>query len=54
MTSDEYDALSERLEVHGVDTSSRRVETYGARGLAPRAFYFCDPDDNVIEARHYA
>jgi glyoxylase I family protein len=54
MSGDEYAALSGRLEAHGVDTSSRRVETYGARGLAPHAFYFRDPDDNVIEARHYA
>jgi catechol-2,3-dioxygenase len=27
--------------------------TYGARGWAPEAFYFADPDGNVIEARHY-
>jgi glyoxylase I family protein len=53
MSSDEYAALSDRLEAQGVDTSSRRVETYGARGLAPHAFYFRDPDENVIEARHY-
>ncbi|HEY3873050.1 MAG TPA: VOC family protein [Actinocrinis sp.] len=53
MSREEYAALAERLEKNGVDTSSRRVETYGARALAPEAFYFSDPDGNVIEARHY-
>jgi catechol 2,3-dioxygenase-like lactoylglutathione lyase family enzyme len=53
MSREEYEALSERLEAHGVDTSARRVITYGARGNAPHAFYFRDPDDNVIEARYY-
>lgn len=53
MSKDEYEALSDRLEAHGVDTSARREVTYGARALAPVAFYFHDPDNNVIEARHY-
>lgn len=53
MSEAEYVALAQRLEDHGVDTSARRVETYGARALAPEAFYFSDPDGNVIEARHY-
>lgn len=53
MSKEEYEALSERLEAHGVDTSARRVVTYGARGNAPHAFYFRDPDNNVIEARYY-
>ena len=53
MSRQEYEALAERLEAHGVDTSARRVTTYGARGNAPHAFYFRDPDDNVIEARYY-
>jgi glyoxylase I family protein len=53
LNRDEYEALSARLEAHGVDTSSRRVVTYGARGNAPHAFYFSDPDGNVIEARYY-
>lgn len=54
MSRAEYEALAGRLEAHGVDTSSRRVDTYGARGSAPEAFYFHDADGNVIEARHYA
>lgn len=53
MSKEEYEALDARLQAHGVDTSSRRVVTYGARGNAPHAFYFKDPDGNVIEARHY-
>lgn len=53
MSREEYEALSARLEAHGVDTSARRVVTYGARGNAPHAFYFRDPDNNVIEARYY-
>jgi glyoxylase I family protein len=53
MTKAEYEALSARLEAHGVDTSARRVVTYGARAWAPVAFYFHDLDNNVIEARHY-
>jgi hypothetical protein len=26
----------------------------GARGVAPKAFYFKDLDGNVLEARYYA
>ncbi|HEV2342801.1 MAG TPA: VOC family protein [Actinocrinis sp.] len=52
MSKQEYEALIERLELHGADMSYRTV-TYGARGNAPRAFYFHDPDNNVIEARYY-
>jgi glyoxylase I family protein len=53
VSKEEYEALDARLTAHGVDTSSRRVVTYGARGNAPHAFYFSDPDNNVIEARYY-
>lgn len=53
MSRTEYEQLADRLAAAGVDTSSRRVETYGARALAPVAFYFQDLDGNVIEARHY-
>jgi glyoxylase I family protein len=50
----EYEALLGRLEAESVDTQSRMTNTFGARGLAPEAFYFKDPDGNVIEARYYA
>jgi glyoxylase I family protein len=54
LSKSEYEALLERLEIESVDTQSRITETFGARGLAPEAFYFKDPDGNVIEARYYA
>jgi glyoxylase I family protein len=49
----EYDALDARLQAAGVDTSARRDDNFGARGWAPQAFYFTDPDDNVVEVRYY-
>ncbi len=48
-----FDELDRRLQAAGVDTSARMSRTYGARGLAPHAYYFADPDGNVVEARHY-
>ena len=49
----EYDALDQRLQAAGVDTSARLNQTYGARGWAPQGYYFPDPDGNVVEARYY-
>ena len=49
----EYDALDRRLQAAGVDTSGRRDHNFGAQGWAPQAFYFADPDGNVVEARYY-
>ncbi len=54
MSHPDYQALKLRLHRAGVDTSASMRQTFGARGLAPHAFYFRDPDDNVIEARYYA
>ncbi|HET9896130.1 MAG TPA: VOC family protein [Streptosporangiaceae bacterium] len=54
MSAAEYQALKIRLHRAGVDTSAGMQQTFGARGIAPHAFYFRDPDDNVIEARYYA
>lgn len=54
MSKQDYQALESRLEAIGIDTSARMEQTFGARGIAPHAFYFRDPDDNVIEARYYA
>lgn len=53
MSKDEYDALDQRLQAAGVDTSARLNHTYGARGWAPQGYYFPDPDGNVVEARYY-
>ena len=52
MARAEYDALRARIEAHGGKTLPMR-EQFGARGIAPEAFYFHDPDGNVFEARHY-
>ncbi|KND38451.1 VOC family protein [Streptomyces acidiscabies] len=48
-----YDALRARLESLDVPTSPVAHGSFGARGKAPRSFYFRDPDGNVVEARHY-
>jgi glyoxylase I family protein len=53
MGRDEWDALRQRLADHDVVVSGAMEQSFGARGLAPRAFYFLDPDNNVIEARYY-
>ena len=53
LSQSEYDALDRRLQAEGVDTSARMNRTYGARGWAPHAYYFADPDGNVVEARYY-
>ncbi|MFJ3230417.1 VOC family protein [Streptomyces sp. NPDC086787] len=54
LSSDDFDALRGRLQEHGVAVSEIAHDLYGARGEAPRSFYFRDPDGNVFEARHYA
>ena len=53
MSKDEYDALDRRLQDEGVDTSARLDHSFGAQGWAPQAYYFADPDGNVVEARYY-
>ena len=53
MSLAEFEALRARLAEHGVAISPMMEQSFGARGLAPRAFYFRDPDGNVLEARHY-
>jgi catechol 2,3-dioxygenase-like lactoylglutathione lyase family enzyme len=53
MPEGEFEALRARLAVSRVSISAIMESSFGARGLAPRAFYFRDPDDNVIEARYY-
>lgn len=53
MTKAEYEALAQRLQSHGTRPGRHMEQQTGARGVAPRAFYFKDPDGNVIEARYY-
>jgi glyoxylase I family protein len=50
MTKAEFDALAARL---GARAGRHLENQHGARGLAPKAFYFKDLDGNVLEARYY-
>ncbi|GGL83954.1 dioxygenase [Streptomyces fumigatiscleroticus] len=50
---DDFEALHGRLTEQGVPVSDFSYDSYGARGMAKRSFYFRDPDGNVFEARHY-
>jgi catechol 2,3-dioxygenase-like lactoylglutathione lyase family enzyme len=52
MSRAEHEALRARIEADGGKTVPMR-DQFGARGVAPEAFYFHDPDGNVFEARHY-
>jgi catechol 2,3-dioxygenase-like lactoylglutathione lyase family enzyme len=53
MTKAEFDTLAQRLEARGTPPTKWVDNTFGARGHAPRAFYFTDLDGNVFEARYY-
>ena len=54
MTEPEFEALHQRLHAGGHGTTTPYLTNlYGARGPAPRSFYFTDPDGNVFEARYY-
>ena len=46
------DALSEHLEVAGVEIENRSENVIGARGLG-RALYVRDPDGDLIELKFY-
>jgi len=52
MAKDEYDALRARLTETGTKLITLE-DNFGAQGIAPEAFYFTDPDGNVLEARYY-
>lgn len=54
LPGDSFDALRTRLRERDVPLSDLSYDSYGARGMARRSFYFRDPDGNVFEARHYA
>lgn len=53
MTRAEYDALRGRLDAEGIAVPVMMKDSFGAKGHAPEAFYFADPDGNVLEARYY-
>jgi catechol 2,3-dioxygenase-like lactoylglutathione lyase family enzyme len=53
MPGDDFESLRARLEERSVPVSEISYDSFGARGLARRTFYFRDPDGNVFEARHY-
>lgn len=53
LPEDGFEALRDRLEAQGVPVSEYSYDSYGARGMARRSFYFTDPDGNIFEARHY-
>jgi catechol 2,3-dioxygenase-like lactoylglutathione lyase family enzyme len=49
----DFEAARARLAEAGVAMGVTMRDSFGARGSAPEAFYFADPDGNVIELRHY-
>lgn len=49
----DYDALRARLTAAGVATPVTMRDSFGAQGQAPEAYYFADPDGNIVEARYY-
>lgn len=53
MSEAEWNALRARLDVEKRATFGHLERSFGAQGLAPRAFYFHDLDGNVLEARYY-
>lgn len=53
MPETDFSALRARLAADGVAISIIMEQSFGAQGLAPKAFYFRDPDGNVVEARYY-
>ncbi|MEU6377870.1 VOC family protein [Streptomyces sp. NPDC046909] len=53
LPADDFQALRVRLEERSVPVSDFSYDSFGARGMARRSFYFRDPDGNVFEARHY-
>jgi catechol 2,3-dioxygenase-like lactoylglutathione lyase family enzyme len=53
MSSADMAALRQRLARAGIAISGEMEGSFGARGPAPKAFYFHDLDGNVLEARYY-
>ena len=53
MSEADFTSLRARLAANGITITGHMEQSFGAQGLAPEAFYFCDPDGNVLEARYY-
>lgn len=53
MNASDYASLTARLVGHGIELKSGGERAFGARGHAEHSVYFRDPDDNVLEIRHY-
>jgi catechol 2,3-dioxygenase-like lactoylglutathione lyase family enzyme len=53
MSKPEFQALRQRLGAEGQPDPATMQQSFGARGIAPEAIYFTDPDGNVLEARYY-
>ena len=53
MDAAEFSGLRARLAARGVALTDVPVPSFGACGLSRAAFYFQDPDGNVVEARTY-
>jgi glyoxylase I family protein len=50
----DFKALRDRLAENQVGLLATMENTFGASGFAREAFYFPDPDGNVIEVRYYS
>lgn len=53
MSKQECDDLRARLDAEAIAVLATMTDSFGARGQAPEAFYFADPDGNILEARWY-
>ena len=53
MSKPEFLTLRKRLSAEGAREPATMQQSFGARGIAPEAIYFTDPDGNVLEARYY-
>jgi len=52
ITKTDWEALIKRLEARKISIEKGPVRLWGARGIGT-SIYFRDPENNLIEARHY-
>lgn len=52
ITKTDWEALIKRLEARKISIERGPVRLWGARGIGT-SIYFRDPENNLIEARHY-